>query len=249
MTQPPRVDYESLAARYDSDRKHFDIPADEVVADERRYPMRVLDLACGTGLWLEAQCRYKPGASVRWLGLDLSAAMLAEAARKRMPVRLVRARAECVPFADASVDYVHSGYAYHQFDDKLAAFDEVARITKPGGVFRIRHMDSFNKHDWWIYRFFPKTRDIDAQRFWRTERVAAAIEERGFDVDVVLNRDTEVSSKADVIAVAERRVTSQLAVLDDASYDEGLRRLRALPEDATFTSQRGASLTLTATKR
>lgn len=246
---PPRTDYESLAARYDADREHFYIPPDDVVADQSRHPLTLLDLACGTGLWLEAQYRCARDAPIRWTGLDMSEGMIAEAARKDVPVRLVRARAERVPFADASFDYVHSAYAYHHFDDKLAAFDEVARIVKPGGVFRIRHMDSFNKQDWWIYEFFPKTREIDAARFWPTDKVAAAVEERGFDVDVVLNRDTEVSTKADVLAVAERRVTSQLAVLDDASYEEGMRRLHAVPQDATFESQRGASLTLTATKR
>ena len=245
----PRTDYESLARRYDDDRRHFEIPPDDVIADERRHPMAVLDVACGTGLWLEAQHRYRPRARIRWAGLDASEGMLAEAARKEVPVRLVHARAESIPFAAASFDYVHSAYAYHHFEDKLAAFDEVARIVKPGGIFRIRHMDSFNKQDWWIYRFFPRTRDIDALRFWPTEKLVAALEERGFDVHAALNTDAESSTRSDIIEVAERRVTSQLAILDEESYAEGMRRLRELPDDATFETARGASLTLTAKKR
>lgn len=250
MNEPPlRPDYESLARDYDADREHFRIPPDDVIAEAAaRRPMRVLDVGCGTGLWLKAQTGYFPGDHVRWVGLDLSVAMLGRAADKRTPARLVRGRAEHLPFVDASFDYVFSSYAYHQFDDKLAAFDEIARITKPGAVFRIRHMDSFNKQDWWIYRFFPNTRDIDAKRFWPTDKLQAAIEERGFDVDVKLIHDPDLSTKADVLAVAERRITSQLAILDDASYEEGMKRLRELDPDTPFETERGASLWLTATK-
>jgi ubiquinone/menaquinone biosynthesis C-methylase UbiE len=249
LSKPPRTDYEALAPEYDADRERFEIPADDVIAGRRGQSLTVLDVGCGTGLWLRAQSRYFPQERVRWTGLDPSPGMLAEAAHKGIPARLVRARAERLPFADASFDYVFTAYTYHHFEDKLAAFDEVARIIKAGGVFRIRHMDSFNKQDWWIYRFFPPTREIDAQRFWRTEALAEAITERGFEVDCVLNKEADTSTKADVVEVAERRVTSQLAVLDDASYEEGLRRLRALPDDATFETSRGSSLTLTATKR
>lgn len=246
MGGAPRTDYDALASSYDADREHFDIPPDDVIT--RTEPRSVLDVGCGTGLWLAAQSRHYPASRITWTGLDLSAGMLEQAARKHLPVHLVHARAERIPFADSAFDYVFSGYVYHHFEDKLAAFDEIARVVRPGGTLRIRHMDSFNK-DWWIYRCFPRTREIDAQRFWPTDRLAAAIEERGFDVEAVLNTEADTSTKQDVIDVAERRVTSQLAVLDDESYAIGMRRLRELPDDATFETSRGASLTLTATKR
>ena len=60
-------------------------------------------------------------------------------------------------------------------------------------------------------------------------------------------RDIEIPV-AEVREDAERRVISQLAVLDDDRYEAGLVRLRALDDDATVASQ-GGSLTLTATKR
>lgn len=246
MGGAPRTDYDALADSYDADRERFDIPPDDVIA--RTQPRSVLDVGCGTGLWLAAQSRHYPAARIAWAGLDLSAGMLRQAARKDLPVRLVRATAERIPFTDSAFDYVFSGYVYHHFEDKLAAFDEIARIVRPGGIFRIRHMDSFNKQDWWIYRYFPRTREIDAKRFWPTDKLAAAIRERGFAVDAVLNTEADTSTKQDVIEVAQRRVTSQLAVLDDESYEIGMRRLRDLPDDATFETSRGASLTLTATK-
>ncbi len=248
MSEAPKTDYESLASRYDADREHFEIPPDDIVGSRAVVSQKVLDLGCGTALWLAAQSRYFSNADIHWFGLDPAEAMLAEAVRKGIPVRFVRACAEIVPFADASFDYVYSAYAYHHFDDKLAAFDEVARVTKPGGTFRIRHMDSFNKQDWWIYRFFPKTRELDAKRFWPTERLQAEIKRRGFDVHVDVVHDPDLSTKADVLAVAARRVTSQLAILDDASYEEGMKQLRALDPNVTFETERGASLWLTATK-
>ena len=86
------------------------------------------------------------------------------------------------------------------------------------------------------------------QRFWPPERIAEVLGSLGCDVDVdVTVRDIEIPV-ATAREDAERRVISQLAVLDDVRYEAGLARLRALADDAVVQSQ-GGSLTLTATKR
>ena len=94
---------------------------------------RALDVAVGTGLVAAEAARVlgDPGAVT---GLDLSEGMLAEA-RQRLPggVRLVQARAEALPVADASVDFVSMGYALRHVSDLGVAFAEYQRVLRPGG--------------------------------------------------------------------------------------------------------------------
>jgi SAM-dependent methyltransferase len=239
------VDYERLADSYDEDRQHWQVPADDNVA---ALPdgAAVLDLACGTGTYLRAQA--DPFPSIRFFGVDFSDAMLGHAVAKVPEARFVRGRAEALPYADASFAYVHSGYAFHQFVDKDAALAEVVRVLCDRGRFRINNIEPYSLTGWWVFRFFDGTFENDMQRFWPPERIAAALESLGCDVDVdVVVRDIELPV-AEVRADAERRVISQLAVLDDERYDAGIARLRALDHGATVESQ-GGSLTLTATKR
>ena len=91
----------------------------------------VLDVATGTGLVAQA-LRERYGCRV--IGLDQSADMLA-AARERDGVfaGIVRARAERLPFPDASFDHVTFTYLLRYVDDPAATLRELARVLRPGG--------------------------------------------------------------------------------------------------------------------
>jgi len=92
-------------------------------------PLRVLDLAAGTG---------KLTATLVRLGTEVTAvepdpAMLAELRREFGSVRSLPGRAEDIPLPDTSVDAVLVGQAMHWFDlDR--AIPEIARVLTPGGV-------------------------------------------------------------------------------------------------------------------
>jgi demethylmenaquinone methyltransferase / 2-methoxy-6-polyprenyl-1,4-benzoquinol methylase len=91
---------------------------------------RVLDVATGTGLVArELERRY--GCTV--VGLDQSADMLAAAAARNGHTPLIRARAERLPFADASFDHLTFTYLLRYVDDPAAVMRELARVVKPGG--------------------------------------------------------------------------------------------------------------------
>jgi demethylmenaquinone methyltransferase/2-methoxy-6-polyprenyl-1,4-benzoquinol methylase len=87
---------------------------------------RVLDLACGTG----DLCRELSRAGYRAVGIDVAAEMLAHA---RTPAPLFRADALALPFRDASVDGVVSGFALRNVLDIGTLFDEAARVVRSGG--------------------------------------------------------------------------------------------------------------------
>ncbi|RKH06289.1 class I SAM-dependent methyltransferase [Corallococcus sp. CA053C] len=94
----------------------------------------VLDLACGDGYLLELLAkRQQSGLSL--LGLDMSEHELAAAqARLRGAAILHHARAQSLPFEDASVDVVLSHLALMLMDDVETVLAEIRRVLKPGGT-------------------------------------------------------------------------------------------------------------------
>src|SRR5204863_1006603 len=65
------------------------------------------------------------------VGVDRSPGMLASA---RGPVEFVQARAESLPFPDASFDALTFTYLLRYVDDPRATLRELARVVKPRGV-------------------------------------------------------------------------------------------------------------------
>jgi SAM-dependent methyltransferase len=243
-----RTDYEQLAERYDEDRDRWSIPGDDIIEEllTSRPSLRVLDIGCGTGRWLSAQREAFAGRTIGWFGLDPSPAMLGQAKAKGLD-DAVCARAEDLPLPAASVDYVASSYCFHHFTDKDRALDEFRRVLTPGGVLRINNIEPAAADGWWLYEFFPETIAIDAARFWPAARIGEALRARAFDVDIHVESGLDEIPASDALADAERRVVSQLAVLDDSAYARGLALLRsAASVPGTMVTTTRSQLRLTA---
>jgi ubiquinone/menaquinone biosynthesis C-methylase UbiE len=92
---------------------------------------RVLEVGCGTGIFLEAAA--KSGADI--VALDLSAHLLAQA-RTRVAaagkVRLSLGNAEQMPFRDGSFDAAYGSSILHHLNID-AALAEIHRVLRPGG--------------------------------------------------------------------------------------------------------------------
>ncbi len=108
---------------------------DRIVAADP--PAVVLDVAAGTA-GVSLQIARRTGARV--VGLDLSRPMLTQGARNVTAagandlVTLVNARAERLPFADASVDALTFTYLLRYVSDPQAVLAELARVVRPGGT-------------------------------------------------------------------------------------------------------------------
>jgi demethylmenaquinone methyltransferase/2-methoxy-6-polyprenyl-1,4-benzoquinol methylase len=90
-----------------------------------------LDVAIGTGL-VAREAAAILGGTGGMVGLDLSEGMLA-VARQSLAIPLVQARAEQLPFADGSFDFVSMGYALRHVSDLGRLFAEYRRVLRPGG--------------------------------------------------------------------------------------------------------------------
>ncbi len=93
--------------------------------------MSVVDIGTGTGS-VARQAARLAGDPALVTGIDPSAGMMANA---RLPpgIVLVGGRAEQIPCADASFDFLSMGYALRHVSDLTAVFREFRRVLKPGG--------------------------------------------------------------------------------------------------------------------
>jgi len=88
---------------------------------------------------------------------------------------------------------------------------------------------------WFIYDFFPRTGELDRARYPSPERIGAWFDDAGFSdcsttvVDRLVVKLPARSSLEDGLLTKE--VTSQLSLLTDAEYEDGVARIwRAIEE-------------------
>jgi SAM-dependent methyltransferase len=138
---------EELAARYDEWSAHYEEDMDdhggpiEAAAVVARYVdrgARILDAGCGTGLpgKLLAERGYR-----HLEGLDLSAGMLREAGKKGCYEALhQQTLGETLTFPAGSFDAVLSVGVFARAHAPARSFEELIRITRPGGyiIFTLR---------------------------------------------------------------------------------------------------------------
>jgi SAM-dependent methyltransferase len=120
---------------------------------------RVLDLACGPGIYARPFARRLVGGRV--VGLDLSRPMLAYAQGRRRAegltnLDLVRGSALALPFTAARFDAVNCCGALHLFADVPGALAEVHRVLAAGGRLTMA-----------VVRAGPRPRDRRAARLRR----------------------------------------------------------------------------------
>jgi ubiquinone/menaquinone biosynthesis C-methylase UbiE len=99
---------------------------------------KVLDLACGPGLYARAFAEENPGREI--FGLDISWPMLRYAVAKARKlamrnVTFMHGDAHHLPFKDSSLDAANCCGALHLFSDVRRVLGELGRVIRTGGRF------------------------------------------------------------------------------------------------------------------
>jgi demethylmenaquinone methyltransferase/2-methoxy-6-polyprenyl-1,4-benzoquinol methylase len=107
---------------------------DAVRATGLRTGMSAVDVACGSGS-LTRLLGEAVGPTGSAIGVDVSAAMLREAARRAGPpsIRYELGDALALPLEDSAVDAATIAFGLRNVADYRACLAEMARVTRPGG--------------------------------------------------------------------------------------------------------------------
>ena len=235
-----RQDYDPIAHLYDHRNRDHTVDPDLVEFLERRgsAAVRVADVGCGTGKQLAANRERFPDLAM--LGVDRSLNMLRIARERARSVAWVHGDGQALPLASASVDYLTNQYSYAHIPDKRAFFSEVFRVLRPRGRFVLKNIDPWAMPDWIIYRFFPEAREVDYRDFRPVGELAALLQEIGFTGVQVRRTEDRKEESLRAFLARERHSASQFAVISDAAFEAGKRRVRealgAGDPDATLTS-------------
>jgi SAM-dependent methyltransferase len=99
-----------------------------------------VDVGCGTGRALPP-LREAVGPAGSVIAVDLTPEMLTAARPRSIAAKaaLILADARSLPFADASTDAIFAAGLVHHLPDSGAGLQELARVTRPGGVLVIFH--------------------------------------------------------------------------------------------------------------
>lgn len=101
-------------------------------AAELRPGVRVLDIACGTGV-LAREIAHRLGSEGAVVGIDPNPGMLAVAREAASGIEWREGVAESLPFPDSSFDVVVSQFGLQFFSDRTTALREMSRVLTPGG--------------------------------------------------------------------------------------------------------------------
>jgi ubiquinone/menaquinone biosynthesis C-methylase UbiE len=129
-------------------RRQALLPLHQVFAGRDQRRLRVVDVGCGTGRFIDFLKQAWPRLST--LGIDLSEAYLREARRRLRRYARVNcavANAEAIPVPGESQDAVTSIFLFHELPPEVRrrVFAEFARVLKPGG--RLVIIDSLQQGD------------------------------------------------------------------------------------------------------
>jgi demethylmenaquinone methyltransferase/2-methoxy-6-polyprenyl-1,4-benzoquinol methylase len=140
----PEAKPEFVNRLFDKGAKHYDAVVDwgflRSGASYRRWTLKqhglrpadhLLDVACGTGL-VAVEAAKILGTADHITCLDPSAGMLA-VARSKLAAHFMLGRAEQIPLADNSFDFLTMGYALRHVTSLEETFREYHRVLKPGG--------------------------------------------------------------------------------------------------------------------
>lgn len=225
------TDYSKIAEKYDKNdyrqKVEPDIYLKEYIEHNKKSKFEVLDLACGTGIYIHKQMEFFKGEDITWYGLDASQDMLDKAREKTRGVFFEKGIAEELPYESSKFDFIVSNYAFQHFTGKVKALDEVYRVLKTNGVFQMHNIAIHQMRGWWIYKYFPSAYYEDLKRFWEKDLIFYELSTRGFEVELNIKYQMQHLKVDNLLEYTKNRDISVLTLIDENEYLKGLELLKS----------------------
>lgn len=200
----------------------------------------ILEVGSGTGFWLNLLDQ--TGAAL--YGLDYSMGMLRQAQGQPASLKLARGTATQLPLQNGTFDLIFCVDAVHHFGDHQAFVHEAFRLLKPGGALAVIGHDPHDEGEssWYVYDYFDTVYDTDLRRYPSGRALVQMMEQAGFG-----NTSAQTVEHIQNIHVGDavlkdpflkHNATSQLALLDEKTYQAGLARIEQALDAAKGTDER-----------
>jgi ubiquinone/menaquinone biosynthesis C-methylase UbiE len=230
------MDYRHAAGKYD--RRYNEISFD---GTERvllsfigsKSANKVLEVGCGTGHWLAFLESH--GYSVS--GMDPSPQMLKQAKDHVTSGDLKQGHADKIPWEDDSFDQLFCINAVHHFEEKSQFVSEAFRVLHPDGGLLIVGLDPHKARDhWFVYDYFDSVLELDLRRYLSISALENLMQEVGFsECHTVEAQHIAMhfpARKAIEDGLLDKTIVSQLGILPQADFDQGLQRIWKDIEDS-----------------
>ena len=224
------TDYSKIAHIYDKNTSRHRIAKDSIIEKMYRtdgFEFTVLDLSCGTGLYLDKQtAEYPlPEYKIKWIGLDKSESMINQAKEKQINSDFIIADVINMPLASNSVNYISNRFAFHHYEDKEKAVKEIYRILKPNGAINLVNMNPEYMKHFWVYKYFPSAIELDKERFCQTKYLYDLLENNRFKAEVNIKVKMKKFKYAHILEEAKNRDMSQLQIITEEEYNAGINQM------------------------
>ena len=186
----------------------------------------IIDLGCGTGRFTSALAEHF---NCKVIGIDPSGKMLAVAAKPISSgnIEFINGSADSMPVPDISIDMVFLSQVYHHITDSKNFVLECKRVLRNNGFICIRNSNIDNMDSYIYPKFFPSALEIDMNRLPHRKNILELFSQNNF-IAVFAEEVKQVFAEnlKDYYEKVSLRGCSDLAVISDAEFNEGLIKLK-----------------------
>lgn len=221
------MDYGAYAPTYATARWAVPWVLAPLVARARETPRGagVLEIGCGTGNYLEALARSV--SDRRWVGLDRSREMLAQACTRAVRGGYAVADADrALPLRTGAfalafvVDVLHHLTAYPTF------FAEIARVLEPDGCLVAVTDSDENMTRRSLSRFFPEILPVERSRYPSFEELDRHASGAGLRRTATALAEGTIELDDAFLSKLEAKCSSAMRLVPDEAHRRGMERVR-----------------------
>lgn len=197
-------------------------------------PRTILEVGCGTAHWLKELSNYE----CQLFGGDYSPGMLKQANTKQFKnIHLFNTDANLLPLKQNSFDLIICVNAIHHFANKEKFIIDAASLLRSNGILSIIGLDPRDTNvDWSLYKYFDRTYQIDLDRFPSFDDISVWMKMNGLSrIEKKLVHTVDNIIKGRNILedhFLDKRGASQLALLSDEEYQNGISKIKSEIEKA-----------------